>query len=141
MYQFFSNFNASKKLYVTIVSPVCQKHALTQMEFDVIMFLFNNSSFDTAKEIVEVRQIAKSHASLAIKSLEGRGLLRKEYRDGNKRTEHLVLTPESLAIGEEGRDAQKNFETILMKGFSPEEMETMRSTMKRINENVRNYKV
>lgn len=59
--------NAVKTLYSEFVSPVCAKYGLTRIELDILLFLANNTRYDTATDIVEVRFLAKSQVSAAIK--------------------------------------------------------------------------
>ena len=74
--------NAVKTLYSEFVSPVCAKYGLTRIELDILLFLANNTRYDTATDIVEVRFLAKSQVSAAIKNLEARGCLRRAQRTG-----------------------------------------------------------
>ena len=83
--------NAVKTLYSEFVSPVCAKYGLTRIELDILLFLANNTRYDTATDIVEVRFLAKSQVSAAIKNLEARGCLRREYQLENRKTAHLRL--------------------------------------------------
>ena len=46
--------NAVKTLYSEFVSPVCAKYGLTRIELDILLFLANNTRYDTATDIVEV---------------------------------------------------------------------------------------
>ena len=62
--------NAVKTLYSEFVSPVCAKYGLTRIELDILLFLANNTRYDTATDIVEVRFLAKSQVSAAIKNLK-----------------------------------------------------------------------
>ena len=59
------------------------------MELDILLFLANNPSFDTATDIIEVRYLSKSQVSFSIKLLEQWGYLRKEYLGCNRKTAHL----------------------------------------------------
>ena len=52
-----------KRLYEKQFEDICQRYQLTQNEIDILVFLANNPSFDTASDIVEVRMIAKSYIS------------------------------------------------------------------------------
>ena len=45
--------NAVKTLYSEFVSPVCAKYGLTRIELDILLFLANNTRYDTATDIVE----------------------------------------------------------------------------------------
>ena len=121
--------NAVKTLYSEFVSPVCAKYGLTRIELDILLFLANNTRYDTATDIVEVRFLAKSQVSAAIKNLEARGCLRREYR---------LCDPAQPMIAA-GRSAQEQFGAALLDGFTPEELEHMQRSMERIRKNVEKY--
>ena len=41
--------------YETLTRSVCDQYVLTQMEYDILMFLYNNSQYKTAADIVKDR--------------------------------------------------------------------------------------
>ena len=123
--------NAVKTLYSEFVSPVCAKYGLTRIELDILLFLANNTRYDTATDIVEVRFLAKSQVSAAIKNLEARGCLRREYQLENRKTAQPMIAA--------GRSAQEQFGAALLDGFTPEELEHMQRSMERIRKNVEKY--
>ena len=132
----FEHYFAGENLYVKTVTPVCEKHKLTYMEFTVLMFLANNPEYDTASEIVKYRHLTKSHVSISIRSLQERGLLSTEYRDGNRRIVHLRLLDSAALIISDGKAAQKEFEQILFAGFNNDERFSMDQFMERIDRNI-----
>ncbi len=123
-------------LYETYMKPVCQSYSLTSMELSVLLFLSNNPEYDTAKDIVKIRHLTKSHVSIAVSSLEERGFLKKEYRDGDHKTVHLILEPACAEILRKGREAQYEFLSVIRRGFSEEELETISGYLRRIHENM-----
>lgn len=89
----FVDFMAdSRDFYTGLIDPVCKKYGLTQMEFNILLFLANNPEFDTAAQITKKRAFTKSHVSMSVRSLEERGLLTGEYHGTDRRTIHLKLT-------------------------------------------------
>ena len=45
----FVDFMAdSRDFYTGLIDPVCKKYGLTQMEFNILLFLANNPECDTA---------------------------------------------------------------------------------------------
>ena len=42
--------------YESLTSSICDKYDLTQMEYDILMFLHGNPEFNTAADIVKVRK-------------------------------------------------------------------------------------
>ena len=131
--------NAVKTLYSEFVSQVCAKYGLTRIELDILLFLANNTRYDTATDIVEVRFLAKSQVSAAIKNLEARGCLRREYQLENRKTAHLRLCDPAQPMIAAGRSAQEQFGAALLDGFTPEELEHMQRSMERIRKNVEKY--
>lgn len=136
MENLFSHYAANENLYTATVSPVCDKHGLTYMEFTVLMFLANNPQFDTASELVKYRHLTKSHVSMSIRSLEDKGLIKGAYHDSNKRTIHLTVLSTADRIVADGREAQKEYGRILFYGFSPFEYQLFSAFMKRIDQNI-----
>lgn len=128
--------NAVKALYAECVGEVCQVHALTRMDLDILLFLANNPRYDTATDIVEVRYLSKSQVSVSLKGLERRGYVRREYTEGNKKTAHLRLCPPAQAAVADGQAAQERFLGILLQGFSPQERQAMEDFNRRIRKNI-----
>ena len=83
--------------------------------------------------------LAKSQVSAAIKNLEARGCLRREYQLENRKTAHLRLCDPAQPIIAAGRSAQEQFGAALLDGFTPEELEHMQRSMERIRKNVEKY--
>ena len=131
----FVDFMAdSRDFYTGLIDPVCKKYGLTQMEFNILLFLANNPEFDTAA------QITKSHVSMSVRSLEERGLLTGEYYGTDRRTIHLKLTDAAAPMVSDGKNVQKRAAEIICRGFSPEEHRMLFELMNRINSNISDYR-
>ena len=75
---FWDHHKAITCYYELLMSSVCQKYQLRQMEYDILMFLYHNPQYSTAADIVRVRNSTKSHVSTSLKVLEERGLIEKK---------------------------------------------------------------
>ena len=128
--------NAIKALYSKCVERVCVKHNITRMELDILLFLANNPCFDTATDIIEVRYLSKSQVSSSIKLLEQYGYLRKEYLESNRKTAHLRICKEAMDIIHDGQAAQEKFVSIMLDGFSQEEINSMKQYNDQILRNI-----
>ena len=128
--------NAIKTLYSKCVEEVCVKHNITRMELDILLFLANNPCFDTASDIIEIRYLSKSQVSSSIKLLEQCGYLRKEYLNCNRKTAHLRICKEAMDIIRDGQDAQAEFISTMLDGFSQEEIDRMKQYNERILRNI-----
>ena len=133
------NIYASKGLYQELLGPVCKKYNLTDSEVIVLLFLSENMG-DTATDIVLNQRLKKSVVSACIKDLQDRGLIHGEYYDGNRRSLHLKLNEEAKQIIGEAKKVQNRYYDILTDGLSDKEKEELKSYLKKVNENIKNYK-
>ena len=133
----YEHIFAGQNLYERTMMPVCRKYGLTYMEFTVLMFLHNNPQFDTAAQIVKIRKLTKSHVSISVKGLQERGLVQGIYFPGNHKTLHLQLTEAAKPIVEAGLAAQREFGAMLVRGFTPEEVEQLRYLTNKLHENIK----
>ena len=80
------------RYYEILKSSVCEKYQLRQMEYDILMFLYNNPQHNTAADIVRYRKSTKSHVSMSLKVLEEKGLIERRIdKDNKKRVEIYIL--------------------------------------------------
>ena len=133
---FFIRSQGIRKLYCSLFTPLLERRGLTQLEMDILLFLANNPEYDTARDIVEKRHLAKSHVSVGVDALAGRGLLERQLREGNRKTIHLRLTEAAGPIVEEGRAIQREHGEILLSGFTGEERAELLRLLEKIGENV-----
>ena len=112
---------------------MCAKYGLTRIELDILLFLANNTRYDTATDIVEVRFLAKSQVSAAIKKFwKPAAACGGNTSWKNRKTAHLRLCDPAQPMIAAGRSAQEQFGAALLDGFTPEELEHMQRSMERI---------
>lgn len=133
--QFWERNKSITTFYESCTRKVRDRFALTQMQFDILMFLHNNPQFDTAADVVKLRRLTKSHVSSALRDLESRGLIRAMYAQENRKSRHIVLTEEAREICTAGLKAQGEFGRQLFSGFSQAEMEHCRELFLRMVQN------
>ena len=135
---YFDILGMAKKGYSKLLAPLCEEYSLTRNELDVMLFLHNNPQFDRAADIVARRGIAKSHVSLAVTNLEGRGLICRRWDETDRRTVHLELTGEGSRIAAQARELQQKFFSGLYAGVSQEEFALWGEITKKVCDNIRN---
>ncbi len=133
---FFVRFRGLGKLYGQYFAPLLEQSGMTQLEIDILLFLANNPGCDTARDIVELRHLAKSHVSAGVESLARRGLLERVYREGNRKVIHLRLLPEADGLIAAGRGIQRHYGEALFRGFTQAEREELARLLDRIARNV-----
>ena len=107
--------------YELLSGEVCDRYELTQMEYDILMFLHNNPQLNTAAEIVKIRKSTKSHVSTSLKTLENKGLVEKIQSKDNKKHIEIILLDKAELIIEAGHNAQKQFAKNVLSGLTKEE--------------------
>lgn len=118
---FWDQHKTITSYYELLSGEVCDRYELTQMEYDILMFLHNNPQHNTAAEIVKVRKSTKSHVSTSLKKLEERGLVRRIQSPDNKKHITIVLLEQAELIVEAGINTQKQFARNVLRGLSEEE--------------------
>ena len=107
--------------YELLSSKVCDEYGLTQMQYDILMFLYNNPQHNTAADIVKIRKSTKSYVSTSLKGLENRGLIKRLQSVENKKHIEIVLLEKAMPIIEDGIKAQKDFASNVLSGLTNEE--------------------
>jgi len=138
---YLDSIQLSKKKYSAMLEPLCRRHDLTRNELDILLFLANNPEYDRAADIVSIRRIAKSHVSLSVGNLEKRGLLLREFGEGDRRTAHLHLTEAAQPIVRSGQHLQKKFYTGMFSGLTRQELEQWGAILEKICDNIESLEV
>ena len=118
---FWDKHKTITSYYELLSGEVCDRYGLTQMEYDILMFLHNNPQQNTAAEIVKIRKSTKSHVSTSLKKLENKGLVEKIQSENNKKHIEIVLLDQAKLIVEAGTDVQKQFAQNVLSGLTVEE--------------------
>jgi DNA-binding MarR family transcriptional regulator len=126
-----------KKLYDRKCNQISKRYGLTRIEIEILLFLENNPSYDTAKSIVELRFYAKSHVSKAIDSLIKSGYVLVKSDEHDRRCIHVKIAPSAEQVVREANDLHHNLIEILYKNISLEEKRIMESVAKKIANNIK----
>ena len=118
---FWDKHKTITSYYELLSGRVCDEYGLTQMEYDILMFLHNNPQHNTAAEIVKVRKSTKSHVSISLKNLESKGLVKRTQSETNKKHIEIALLDKAELIVEAGINAQKEFAQDVLSGLTEEE--------------------
>ena len=118
---FWDKHKTITSYYELLSGKVCDKYELTQMEYDILMFLYNNPQNNTAAEIVKIIKSTKSHVSTSLKNLENKKLIERKQSEENKKHVEIFLLDKAELIVEEGINAQKQFAQNVLSGLTEEE--------------------
>lgn len=128
----WSNVALLRRGYARRLEPVCSRFGLTRMELDVLLFLANNPTRDTAAEMIRTRGFSKSHVSASVKRLTQRGCLVGVTRSGNHKAIHLQLLPAAEEIVRAGQEAQQSFFRFLFQDVTQEEADVLAQVLARM---------
>ena len=126
---FWDHHKAITCYYELLMSSVCQKYQLRQIEYDILMFLYHKPKYQTAADIVRVRN------STSLKVLEERGLIEKKVADGNKKHIDVYLSASAQPIIAEGLEAQRQFARDMFQGFSEPQIAACKQAFQKICDN------
>lgn len=118
---FWEQHKTITSYYEMLTRAVCDSYGLTQMEYDILMFLHNNPQYNTAADIVKVRKSTKSHVSTSLRELESKGLIRRSQSASNKKHIHIVLLDQAEPVIEAGLEAQRQFARNVLDGLGEDE--------------------
>ena len=136
---FWDKHKTITSYYELLSGKVCDKYELTQMEYDILMFLYNNPQNNTAAEIVKIRKSTKSHVSTSLKNLENKKLIERKQSEENKKHVEIFLLDKAELIVEEGINAQKQFAQNVLSGLTEEEKHTCKYVFDKICSNADEY--
>lgn len=136
---FWDQHKTITSCYEMLTRKVCEKYQLTQMEYDILIFLHNNPQHNTAAEIVKIRKSTKSHVSSSLKNLENSGLVERIQSADNKKHIEIVLLEKAVPIIEDGIKVQKEFAKTLLQGLSEEEKRICVEVFNKICKNADEY--
>ena len=133
----FVDFMAdSREFYTGLIDPVCKKYGLTQMEFNILLFLANNPDYKTARDIVEVRHIKANLVSMNVDKLVQEGYLERYAVASDRRKTKLLCTGKADPIIRRGRAVQNAFFKRLLDHVEPADQEVFFRTMELIGKNL-----
>ena len=86
------------KLQEKYLESVRYEFNLSRIEIIILTFLYNNPSYDSARDIVEFRMLQRGNVSAAVDTLEKKGYLIRYTDSDDKRIVHLKLTNQTNDI-------------------------------------------
>ena len=133
---FLDSVQHAKRAYSKFQEPVCKKWNLTQKELDILLFLYNNPTYDRAVDIVNLRGITKSHVSISVRSLEDKAFLLCAAHPTDRRTVRLELTEAGRQVAAQARQVQEAFFQALYNGIDPDALAVWNRVRNQISENI-----
>lgn len=120
------------KYYDQQFLPLLEKTGLSMREVHVLLFLANHPGQDTARDVTELRGLAKSQVSQAVEVLTDRGLLARRADGEDRRIIHLEITGEGAPLAREAQAVQAACGRRLRAGLAEEEQAVFLGLLERV---------
>ena len=120
------------KYYDRQFLPLLEKTGLSMREIHVLLFLANHPGQDTARDVAELRCLAKSQVSQAVEVLTGRGLLARRADGEDRRVIHLEITGQGAPLAREAQAVQTACGRRLLAGLTEEEQAVFLDLLERV---------
>ena len=134
--EFLLYVKSFNKLYNQMIQTEADRHGLTLIEADILLFLYNNPQYDTAKDISSYRMLAKSGVSASVENLMRLNLLDGAGDESDRRKIHLTLTGTAQEIAAGLKKAQEHFFSHLNRGITEEERQTFSEVLTKMANNL-----
>ena len=133
------NIDFARKLelaYHQQCKALCDEFHLKQTGFDILMFLGNNPQYQTARDIVKIRNIKANLISINVEKLVKEGYLRREEIKGDRRKTKLIITEKAHPVIKEGQQLQQGFVDQLFDNTTQEDKKIFIHVMKNMDKNL-----
>lgn len=130
------DFAQIRKAYAKLCYPHLTTYALSPCEIDILIFLSNNPSINTAKELAVYLGVAKSLIARSIDNLVKRDMIQVSQNHEDKRIQHVTLKNCSNEVITLIKEKKQEFATLCTKDIHPDEFEIARNVLIKINSNI-----
>ncbi|WP_416326660.1 MarR family winged helix-turn-helix transcriptional regulator [[Eubacterium] hominis] len=125
-----------RRAYAKYLCHSFKNENFSPSEIDILIFLFNNPSINTSKDLKVCLGVSKSLVCRSVETLLQRGLLHMEEDQKDRRMQRLTITEQAYPIIMEIKQCRDSFTEYVMKDVSDDELELIEKIMKKINLNI-----
>ena len=100
-----------------------QKYGVRNVELEILLFLYHSLCGDTAKDIVEEKNLSKAHISKFV-------VLTEDENDRRKR--HIELTEKAVEAAKNMMEVHNECKEVVMRYVTDEEKELMNQIMQKM---------
>lgn len=122
-------------LYYDLSIKAADKCGITKPEADVLAFLYNNPTCDTAKDIVKLKGFSKAYVSKAVEPLLEKELITIYVDKNDRRCQHLKLTEKAKSVVIKLHKMQHKFINKITNGIDEKDIQNYLAVIERFAEN------
>ncbi|MEG0265838.1 MAG: MarR family transcriptional regulator [Erysipelotrichaceae bacterium] len=129
-------FASFRKIYAKLCMEALPQYNFSPSEIDILLFLANNKTINTAKELGFYLKISKSLVCRSVDSLLKRNLLAIIEDQSDRRIQHLSLTKDTSEVVRVLKVSQATLAKQLLSDISEHELEIVNRVVSIISRNV-----
>ena len=109
-----------------------QKYGVRNVELEILLFLYHSPCGDTAKDIVEEKNLSKAHISKSVDNLRAKGFVVLTEDENDRRKRHIELTQKAEEAAKEMLEIHNDCRRIIMRYVTEEEKTVMDCVMQKM---------
>ena len=125
-------FSVIRKVYAKIFTQLFDSENLSPNEIDILLFLSNNPSIDTSKQLVYFLDVSKGLICRSIDSLVKKGFVTSSPDEKDRRIQRLKLTKNADSVIRQLSQVSEYIDSVILEGISKEEIEQTKNTLEKI---------
>lgn len=129
-------FASIRKVYGKYLYTSMKENNFSPSEIDVLIFLSNNPSINTSKELVVCLAVSKSLIARSVEALIKKGMIEMRADQGDHRIQHLKITSKAVPYINEIKKYQESFTRAALADIDKQALECMDETIKKIEDNM-----
>ena len=121
------------------ISPRALKYGISRGQWYFFNRLLLNNDGISQEQLSTEMFVDSAHTARAIKQLEDNGFVIRKPDLNDARKKNVYVTEKAIDIREDYHQLYKELNKILVKDFTPEEVELVRSLLYRMRDNITSY--
>ena len=109
-----------------------QKYGVRNVELEILLFLYHSPCGDTAKDIVEEKNLSKAHISKSVDNLRAKGFVVCTEDENDRRKRHIELTEKAVEAAKNMLEVHNECKEVVMRYVTDEEKELMNQIMQKM---------
>ncbi len=132
----FTNLSKYKKLYEKKLCKIYEKYDLRKIDMEIIVYLANCGSEDTARDIANTNMFTKGHISQSVKRLNELGFISITQDEKDMRVQHLKLTGNVEPMIMELKEEKDKVAACVFSGVTDEENKVLANIFEKMCSNI-----
>ena len=111
---------------------LAQKYGVRNVELEILLFLYHSPCGDTAKDIVEEKNLSKAHISKSVDNLRAKGFVILTEDKNDRRKRHIELTEKAVEAAKDMLEVHNECRQIVMRYVTDDEKAVMNQVMEKM---------